>query len=60
LNATLMVQLAPATTGVTQVFALMLKSPAFAPPMATEVIVNGPVPVLFSVIVWLAPAVPVF
>jgi hypothetical protein len=60
LNATLMVQLAPAATGAPQVLPLMTKSPAFAPPVATAVIVKGPVPLLFTVIVWLALAVPVF
>jgi hypothetical protein len=58
LNATLSVQLTPAATVVPQVFAVTIKSPALVPPVATEVMVNGPVPVFFKVTVWLAQVVP--
>jgi hypothetical protein len=58
LNATLSVQLTPAATVAPQVFPVTIKSLALAPPVATEVMVKGPVPVFFKVTVWLAQVVP--
>ena len=58
LKATPSVQLTPTATVVPQVFAVTRKSPALVPPVATDAMVNGPVPVFFNVTVWLLQVVP--
>jgi hypothetical protein len=52
--ATLTIQLAPAAKLLPHAFAVIRKHPAYAPVVATELIVNGPVPLFFTVTVWLA------
>jgi hypothetical protein len=52
------VQLDPTATLLPHVFAVMLKSPAFVPIVATKVIVNTAIPLFISVTVWVALVVP--
>jgi hypothetical protein len=59
LNVTTTVRLAPTAMLGPQLFT-KLKSPAFAPPIVIELISKAAVPVFFTVMVWLALAVPEF